>query len=217
MEDRQITESRPSFLVIKNETLWPISVIWTATPLTNGSTVIKKYNTIVNANSEEMLGVLSDVATLSMYAYGQVWSKMSRLYPIPIATFKKNSVNNDGYVIIKESWSYNWKFDYVSKQKSLCWHQRLPEDILSTLPGVLRAKAEQRTIKAHHVLNIDPANVTDEMLENSYKRLLDRWQLKNPNIGNNARIFGDVLRAALISLVSKEDREINLADFQSQL
>lgn len=216
MEGHQSIEVRPSYLVIKNETLWPISVIWTVAPSVMGSTIIKKYNTIVNAHGEEMLGTLSDVTTVSIYTYGQVWSKVSRTHHIPIDSLKQNPVL-DGYVIIRESWNYSWLFDYQSIQRILYWHQSLPSDILSKLPGILRAKAERRAFKAHHILNIDPAIATEDMLENIFKRLVDRWQLRGSNAGTEERRFEEVLQSALRSLLKHDDRDFDPKDFPSQL
>lgn len=155
-------------LAIINKTSWPASVYWKAQA--------KEYNTIIDAHSRETLGIITDIVSLEIGTYGQVWGSLFSKHILPLDRIKEDSADRDIQIIIEQkAWSCSWTFETRFCQKPHKREKSLPSDPWSAFPGVIRAQCMKRPVMPHHILNVDPSRISKQMAINCYKRLIALW------------------------------------------
>lgn len=154
-------------LTIINATSWPASVYWNAQG--------KEYNTIIDAHARETLGIITEIVVLEIGTYGQVWGSLFPKHILPLDKIKEDSTDKDVQIIIEQAWRCGWSFKTRFCEKP---HKRvrfLPTDPWSAFPGVTRAHYMKRQVMPHHILNVDPSNLSQQIAINCYKRLIALW------------------------------------------
>jgi hypothetical protein len=178
-----------------NETGWPASVCWRAQG--------KEYNTVLNAYSCEVLGALSDITSLEIGTYGQVWGSLFPKHVLSLEHIKReNRADQDVRIIIETARPHGWSFKTVLCEKPDKRIRFLPSDPWDAFPGALRASRMGRPVMPHHVLNVDPGRMSKQVAINCYKRLLALW---NPekfpgDSGGTAKKICAILRQAHLDL-----------------
>jgi hypothetical protein len=185
----------PPRLTVINKTSWPASVYWRAQN--------REYNTIINAHSREILGDAAEIVTLEIETYGQVWGSLFPKHTIPLEMVKQSSAGRDIQIIIETcAWGYGWSFKTRFCQKPNKRERFLPSDPWSAFPGVVRARCMNRPVMPHHILNVDPSHLTQQMAINCYKRLIALWNPEkfNRDVDRIAQRICSILHQAHLDL-----------------